>query len=432
MVEITSGGLAKEHFKLEPIHYARLALELTPRDSKARIIGVPQEYAPGMKLEPGEYLVEIKHPDYGTHRLYVVARSDQNIELRADLKAECGGIKIEPVQDGVTVYLDGQEVFKNKLNLKGLIPGPHKLQVWRTLYKPFTREVMVQPGKVQTVAIDLEQAEHFSNEFGMTFVKIPAGKFMMGYRDSPESEVEKNNPTTDLLEGYKNASAGVYAEFYPRHLVEISNSFFMQTTEVTELQWHTVMGLDERYRKKIKDKPMITDSIAKVRKFLITLNQRAKGKIRYRLPTEAEWEYACRAGTTSPFYTGETIRSDQAYYFWEAPPYAMGKKAKKEVGSGPYKVMQFSPNPWGLYDMHGNAVEICVDWFDAFFYTYSPIKDPVNRSNKSGLYAARGGEWTDMAKYLLSANRSIYSTLKEDMRERYSLRLVAERLAPPR
>ena len=429
MVDITNGGLAKEHFKLEPIPYARLTLDMAPDNTKARIIGVAQAYTPGMKLEPGEYVVEIKHPDYGTHRLYVVAQPYQNIELGADLKAECGGIELEPVQDGVTVYLDGQEVFKNKLHLTDLIPGPHKLQVWKSLYKPFTMEVLVQPGKVQTVAIDLEQAEHFSNEFGMTFVKIPAGKFMMGFKDSPEQEAEKskvvNHPGVSKYE-----LVYYYSKHYPHHLVEITKPFYLQTTEVTLMQWQLVMGetldsLDWMLQQPVND--LVSD---KILAFIDILNSKSKGKIRYRLPTEAEWEYACRAGTTTPFYTGETISPDQAFYDWEEQPYAYGKKREKFGGFRP--VRQFSPNPWGLYGMHGNVAEACEDWLDFFYYTHSPIKDPVNHSDKPGLYIARGGDSGKEPARVSSAHRLPLSSHMNLAGGATGLRLVAERLAPPR
>ena len=425
MVEITDGDLAKERFKLEPIPYARLTLEMTPGDIKARIIGVAQDYTPGMKLEPGDYLVEIKHPDYGTHRLYVVAQPDQNIELRADLEAERGGIEIEPVQDGVTVYLDGQEVFKNKLSLKGLIPGPHKLQVWKSLYKPATKSVVVQPGKVQTAAIDLEQAEHFSNEFGMTFVKIPAGKFMMGYRDSPEEEMVKRK-----LDNKQQAYA-FFPENYPRHLVEITKPFFMQTAEVSKDQLLQIIGNPMHFDlKSLSDQAADFGIDPTIQKFLEQLNASSKGKIRYRLPTEAEWEYACRAGTTSPFYTGETIGPDQAYYDWRNKPYGDGKNKKTKLWHRE-SIKHFSPNPWGLYDMHGSNAEPCSDWIDYFFYTFSPVKDPENRSSKPGLYALRGGKTRWPAGETACGNR--LTRHKGDGEISITgLRLVAERLAPPR
>ena len=128
-----------------------------------------------------------------------------------------------------------------------------------------------------------------------------------------------------------------------------------------------------------------------IQRFLEQLNASSKGKIRYRLPTEAEWEYACRAGTTSPFYTGETISPDQAFYDWRDEPYGEGK-SKKTKWRHRESIKHFSPNPWGLYDMHGSNAEPCSDWIDYFFYTFSPVKDPENRSSKPGLYALRGAK----------------------------------------
>ncbi len=427
MVEVTNGGLAKEHFKLEPIPYARLTIEGTAFNMKARVIGVAQDYTPGMKLEPGEYLLELTYPFNTKHRFCVVARPDQNIKLEVDLRAERGGIELEPVQDGVTVYLDGQEVFGDKLDLKDLIPGPHKLQVWKSLYKPFTKTVVVQPGKVHTVFMDLEPAEHFTNKLGMTFVKIPAGKFMMGFRDSPEEEALKNEPNPERAQHAKDTAFIWYKKEYPRHLVEISKPFFMQTTEVTLHQYKRLMRTIPKLQGKPYTRP-VQLRMAQVEEFLKRLNKASEGKVRYRLPTEAEWEYACRAGTTGPFYTGETISPNQAHYSHQKTPYGNGQKGEKYGDRrGPYEVARFSPNPWGLYDMHGNVDEVCSDWLDYFFPTYSPVVDPFNPGRGDGVYVLRGGDWETSTDRLPSAKRSMYSP-----KEEHGLRLVAERLAPPR
>ena len=120
----------------------------------------------------------------------------------------------------------------------------------------------------------------------------------------------------------------------------------------------------------------------------------------YRLPTEAEWEYACRAGTTTPFYTGNNITTDQANYNGDNPynnnPKGIYRKKTTEVGS-------FAPNPWGLYDMSGNVFEWCWDWMGD--YTNSAEKDPKGPASGSARII-RGGAWYFGANALRSANRA--------------------------
>jgi formylglycine-generating enzyme required for sulfatase activity len=120
----------------------------------------------------------------------------------------------------------------------------------------------------------------------------------------------------------------------------------------------------------------------------------------YRLPTEAEWEYACRAGTTTPFSTGQRISTSQANYNGNFP-YANGNQGLYRKGSSP--VASFPPNGWGLYDMHGNAWEWCWDYYD--LYEREPVTDPAGPD--SGEHRiCRGGSWSSYAKNLRSAARS--------------------------
>jgi len=121
----------------------------------------------------------------------------------------------------------------------------------------------------------------------------------------------------------------------------------------------------------------------------------------YRLPTEAEWEYACRAGTTTPFYTGNNITTDQANYNGEDLPYnnnAKGTYRKKTTNVG-----SFAPNLWGLYDMSGNVWEWCWDWMGD--YTNSAEKDPAGKASGSARII-RGGAWYFGGNALRSANRA--------------------------
>ncbi len=122
----------------------------------------------------------------------------------------------------------------------------------------------------------------------------------------------------------------------------------------------------------------------------------------YRLPTEAEWEYACRAGTTTPFSTGENVTVDQANYYGTYPydGYPSGQYRSRTVPVG-----SFAPNRWGLYDMHGNVWEWCWDWYGP--YADGAAADPTGAA--SGTYRVnRGGGWNDFGRHLRSAYRAAY------------------------
>jgi formylglycine-generating enzyme required for sulfatase activity len=216
---------------------------------------------------------------------------------------------------------------------------------------------------------------------GMTLVELPAGRFTMGSSTS---------------ESGRNADETI-------HDVEFTHPFFLGRYEVTQQEWRAVMGTSPSHFATCGPRcPAENVTFFEVEQFLSKLNERATARraedrsrqdaLRYRLPTEAEWEYACRAGTTGPFATGENLTTDQANYNGRFPYPARSPAAVGEFRQRPTPVGSFPANRWGLSDMHGNVWEWTADWYGAYADGGAANIDP--RGPESGdKRVIRGGSW---------------------------------------
>lgn len=212
------------------------------------------------------------------------------------------------------------------------------------------------------------------NSIGMELVLIPPGSFRMG--GDKKLEQAEDHET-------------------PRHIVKISQTYFLGKYEVTQIQWSEIMNNNPS--EFVDDKrPVESVSWNDVKVFIQKLNTKEETN-KYRLPTEAEWEYAARAGSESSYAFGsDTIMLSQ--YAWY----------RKNSGGKTHPVGQLNPNVWGLYDMHGNVHEWCQDWFDRKYYSQSASNAPLGPS--TGLAKAlRGGDWGSEDWYCRSASRSLSS-----------------------
>ncbi|MBW6474636.1 MAG: formylglycine-generating enzyme family protein [Anaerolineaceae bacterium] len=221
---------------------------------------------------------------------------------------------------------------------------------------------------------------------GAKFILIPAGTFMMG---SPEDEPDRYDDET-------------------LHEVTISKPFFMQTTPVTKRQWKKVMGNKESYYAGDENLPADYVSWHNVQKFIRKINK-TEGIKKYRLPTEAEWEYACRAGGIMSYCFGANP-SRLHEYAWCFEK--LGCDHRHSVG-------QKMPNAWGMYDMHGNVWEWCQDRHGD--YPPGSVTDPVGPS-KGRERVSRGGSWFNHARLCRSAIRGYCSPY--DMTELRGFRLI--------
>ncbi len=214
----------------------------------------------------------------------------------------------------------------------------------------------------------------FTNDLGMAFNLIPAGTFMMG---SPPDELGRFSG--EIL-----------------HQVTLTQDFYIMTTEVTQSQWTAVMGSNpSRFTACGDDCPVERVSWDDIQGFITAMNERGEGT--YRLPTEAEWEYAARAGNSTAFYNGDITETDCSI---DTNLDQIGWYCGNS-GYTTHPVAQKLPNDWGLYDMSGNVNEWCQDGYGT--YPSSAVTDPENRT---GSYRVlRGGSWNRYARGCRSAYR---------------------------
>ncbi len=248
----------------------------------------------------------------------------------------------------------------------------------------------VSPEQV-AAAKKLDVPVALENSVGMRFVLIPAGTFMMGCGDSA-TEVARRC-------AMPNAQGGWFYDAHPRHKVTLSGAFYVSIHEVTQGCYEAVTKTNPKDAdKKMSDEypdefkgpnhPVVELSWNDAEKFCKTLSAQdaAKGR-EYSLPTEAQWEYACRAGTVTPFSFGETISTDQVNYHGD---YTYGDGRKGEYREKPLSVGSLPPNAWGLYEMHGNVSEWCADRYGK--YGSDSESDPTG-PEEGKQRALRGGSW---------------------------------------
>lgn len=203
---------------------------------------------------------------------------------------------------------------------------------------------------------------------GIRFRRIPAGSFQMGSADGQEDE-------------------------RPVHDVEITEPFYISVSEVTQVQWRSLMDRNPSHFRRAY-RPVDSVSWHRARVFIQRLNEKEETDL-YRLPTEAEWEYAVRGRSSTRFHFGEA-RDSLAEHAW----YSYNSEQRT------HRPCRKQRNPFDLCDMHGNVWEWVHDGYDPTFYEHSDREDPVNTGALSDPRVIRGGGWYSVAPDMRSANRA--------------------------
>ncbi len=253
----------------------------------------------------------------------------------------------------------------------------HKMQQARQQQIKLQQQLREQ----QTHGIRYQNISFIEPITGMGFIRVKAGTFMMG---SPEKDVDR----------FFNETL---------HEVNLTKDYYLGKYEVTQREWEVIMGKNPSYFKNCGENcPVDNVSWNKVQKFIRRLNETARARGErggYRLPTEAEWEYAARAGTKTPFSFGENINTSQVNYDGNEP-YNGGRKGEYRVKT--VEAYSLQGNAWGFHAMHGNVWEWVSDVYVS--YPESSVTDPDVQSGGSRR-VSRGGSWDDYAGYCRSSFR---------------------------
>lgn len=401
----------------------RVRLEVTGPDGRTVASGSPYK---NPAAAVGTWKVTASATGYETETRTIQVPADDVVFEKLELKA-LGALTVAGKPEGAKVVVTGPG-FSNEgwlpWSASGLTSGTYRVQVTRETYVAHDATVEVRPGETARVSVDLPR----QGTAGAGWVRIPAGEFRMG---SPDGE-----PGRGSDEG-------------PVHTVRITRPFLMQATEVTQGQWRALMGNNPSNFKNCGDEcPVESVSWWDALAYANALSRKeglpecyrltgcsgrpGDGSYQcgdagfqglscrgYRLPTEAEWEYAARAGTTTALYTGPlTIRGANngpeldgiAWYGGNSGVsysggYDCSGWSEKQYSSstcGTHPVGKKKPNGWGLYDMLGNVWEWTWDWYGA--YSAGTATDPTGPS--TGAYrVVRGGSCFNFARLVRAANR---------------------------
>ena len=348
----------------------RLSVKVSQAGVKVVINKETTIISDNIELAPGVYKLELSKPGYSPVFETVEIKLGETTVKEYSLLAIYGKLTVgvTPLDGELSLSKEGKviESWNGMKVFNKLIIGEYELTVKADKYKTVTKKIIIEENKTVSEDIILEEGRDVKGDSGnLIFVK--GGSFMMG---SNEYEREK-----------------------PIHKVTVSD-FYIGKYEVTQKEWQEIMGNNPSSFKG-DDLPVETVSWNDVQEYITKLN--AKTGKKYRLPTEAEWEYAARGGNKSRNYTysGSNSIDEVAWY-------------SSNSGSKTHSVGTKRPNELGIYDMSGNVWEWCSDWYGVDYYKSSPEQNPKGASN-GDMRLLRGGSWYYDYSYCRVSIRNHYN-----------------------
>ena len=334
-------------------------------------------------LKEGMHLLEVRKDGYRSQQKTIQLAQQQKLDVAFDaLSAIQGNLSVNFKPFGSDVYVDGVKVGQSPRVFNGVLAGNHNVEIRKSGYTTSRQTVTISEGQTASISGSLTSSTSSSsantlsssgsslsgntltipvkNGINIEMVKVEAGSFNMGATPEMKSPYEVEKPV---------------------HRVTLTNNYYIGKYEVTQALWQAVMGSNPSYFKG-DDLPVESVSWGDCQDFISKLNAMT-GK-RFRLPTEAEWEYAARGGKKSRGYkySGSKTLGDVAWYDGNS-------------GSKTHAVGTKQPNELGIYDMAGNVWEWCQDWKGS--YSSSPQANPTGAVGGS-YRVIRGGNWRDSAR----------------------------------
>jgi formylglycine-generating enzyme required for sulfatase activity len=380
-VEVKAGQANKVEINLQK-NTGLFTWNVKPNDAQILINKLSKE-GNRLELAPSDYLVEVMKEGYEPIQERITIELGQSLSRSYELTRNTANllINVKPVDAKVSISGKGlpSYEFEGIKSLKQIPAGTYSVIVQKNGFKTILEDVLVRKDESVQRTFILEKGRNdidFTNSIGMQFVYVSPGSFDMGSNDG---------------ENYERLV----------HKVEITKGFYIGKYEVTQAQWREVMGTNPSYfqgsrvGRNYLNHPVEQVSWDDIQLFIQKLNQ-IEGKGLYRLPTEAEWEYAAKGGNQSQNYryAGSNTITKVAWF---------GDNANKKTSPVGLK----APNELGIYDMSGNVWEWCQDWHNTNYYNQSPRQDPQG-ARRGEFKMIRGGSWFNISIYARVANRSYY------------------------
>ena len=358
-------------------------------------------------LKEGMHLLEVRKDGYRSQQKTIQLAQQQKLDVAFEaLSAIQGNLSVNFKPFGSDVYVDGVKVGQSPRVFNGVLVGNHNVEIRKSGYATSRQTVTISEGQTASISGSLTSSTSSSsantlsssssspsgntitipvkNGVNIEMVKVESGSFNMGATPEMEDPNESEKPV---------------------HLVTLANDYYIGKYEVTQALWQAVMGSNPSSSKG-DDLPVERVSWNDCQDFISKLNAMT-GK-RFRLPTEAEWEYAARGGKKSRGYqySGNNTLGDIAWYSGNSSSrtHAVGTK---------------QPNELGIYDMAGNVWEWCQDWKGS--YSSSPLVNPIGAVSGS-LRVYRGGSWSSSARGCRTSCRNCFTPNGRD--NNLGLRLV--------